>query len=154
MIEHKNLGEESHQILIQPNPSMPWAQLKMIYTIFACLILIIATVLSTINLYLAIPFYGVEVIFLGYALYISSLRSTYYEEVKINQFDIDVAFIERKKKLEFKYTKQWTKFQYISETRTQPSKIFIGTGDKRIYIGQKINEDDRKKLAELFKTIL
>ena len=111
MIEHKNLGEESHQILIQPNPSMPWAQLKMIYTIFACLILIIATVLSTINLYLAIPFYGVEVIFLGYALYISSLRSTYYEEVKINQFDIDVAFIERKKKLEFKYTKQWTNFQ-------------------------------------------
>jgi uncharacterized membrane protein len=154
MIEHKLISEDSHKILIRPNPSMPWAQLKKIYTAFACFILIIAIILSTINLYLAIPFYGVEVIFLGYALYTSSLRSTYYEEVKINQFDIDVAFIERKKKLEFKYTKQWTKFQYISETRTQPSKIFIGTGDKRIYIGQKINEDDRKKLAELFKTIL
>jgi uncharacterized membrane protein len=154
MIEHKLISEDSHQILIRPNPSMPWPQLKKIYLIFACFILIIAIILSTINLYLAIPFYGVEVIFLGYALYTSSLRSTYYEEVKISQFDIDVAFIERKKKLEFKYTKQWTKFQYISETRTQPSKIFIGTGDKRIYIGQKINEDDRKKLAELFKTIL
>jgi len=35
----------------------------------------------------------------------------------------------------------------------QPSKIFIGSGDKKIYIGQKVNEDDRKKLAELFKTI-
>lgn len=154
MIEHKHLGEESHQVLIKPNPSMPWAQLKMIYTIFACFILIIAIVLSTINLYLAIPFYGVEVIFLGYALYISSLRSTYYEDVKINQFDIDVAFIERKKKLEFKYVRQWTSFQYEAETRTQPSKIFIGSGKKKIYIGQKVNEDDRKILVKLFKTIL
>jgi len=58
-----------------------------------------------------------------------------------------------KKKLEFKYTRQWTNFQYINETRTQPSKIFIGSGDKKIYIGQKVNEDDRKKLTELFKTI-
>ena len=43
MIEHKHLGEESHQILIRPNPSMPWAQLKMIYTIFACFILSLAS---------------------------------------------------------------------------------------------------------------
>ena len=154
MIEHKLIGEDSHQILIRPNPSMPWSQLKKIYSIFACFILIIAIVLSTINLYLAIPFYGVEVFFLGYALYITSLRSTYYEEVKINQFDIDVIFIERKKKLEFKYTKEWTNFQYIGETRMEPSKIFIGSGDKKIYIGQKVNEDDRKILAKLFKTIL
>ena len=154
MIEHKHLGGESHQILIKPNPSMPWKQLKMIYTIFVCFILIIAIILSTINLYLAIPFYGVEVFFLGYALYITSLRSTYYEEVKINQFDIDVIFIERKKKLEFKYTKEWTNFQYIGETTMEPSKIFIGSGDKKIYIGQKVNEDDRKILAKLFKTIL
>ena len=154
MIEHKLINEELHQIIIRPNPSMPWAQLKKIYTIFACFVLIIAIILSTINLYLAIPFYGVEVIFLGYALYISSLRSTYYEEVKISQFDIDVSFIERKKKLEFKYTKEWTNFQYETETRTQPSKIFIGSGKKKIYIGQKVNEDDRKILVELFKTIL
>jgi uncharacterized membrane protein len=154
MIEYKHKNEEWHQIIIRPNPSMPWQQLKMIYSIFAFFIFIIAIILSTINLYLAIPFYGVEVIFLGYALYISSLRSTYYEEVKINQFDIDVSFIERKKKLEFKYTRQWTNFQYSGETRTQPFKISIGSGDKKIYLGQKVNEFDRKKLAELFKTIL
>jgi uncharacterized membrane protein len=154
MIEHKLISEDSHQIRIRPNPSMPWSLLKKIYSIFACFILIIAIILSTINLYLAIPFYGVEVIFLGYALYITSLRSTFYEEVKINQFDIDVIFIERKKKLEFKYTKEWTNFQYIAETRMKPSQIFIGSGDKKIYIGQKVNEDDRKILAKLFKTIL
>ena len=153
MIEHKVINEELHQITIRPNPSMPWPQLKKIYTIFACFILIIAIILSSINLYLAIPFYGVEVIFLGYALYISSLRSTYYEEVKISQFDINVSFIERKKKLEFKYVRQWTSFQYEAGTITQPLKIFIGSGKKKIYIGQKVNEDDRKKLAKIFKTI-
>jgi len=153
MIEHKVINEELHQITIRPNPSMPWPQLKKIYTIFACFILIIAIILSSINLYLAIPFYGVEVIFLGYALYISSLRSTYYEEVKISQFDINVSFIERKKKLEFKYVRQWTSFQYEAGTITQPLKIFIGSGKKKIYIGQKVNEDDRKKLVKIFKTI-
>ncbi|MDC0423184.1 DUF2244 domain-containing protein [Methylophilaceae bacterium] len=153
MIEHKLIDEELHQIIVRPNPSMPWPQLKKIYSIFACFILIIAIILSTINLYLAIPFYGVEVIFLGYALYISSLRSTFYEEVRISQFNINVSFIERKKKLEFKYVRQWTNFQYTSQTRMQPSTISIGSGKKKIYIGQKVNESDRKKLAKLFKTI-
>ena len=56
---------------------------KKIYITFAMFILVIAVILSMINLYLAIPFYGIEVIFLGYALYITALKSSFYEEVKI-----------------------------------------------------------------------
>ena len=39
MIEHKLLTEELHQIIIRPNPPMPWGQLKKIYFIFTFFIL-------------------------------------------------------------------------------------------------------------------
>lgn len=152
MIEHKNLGEESHQILIQPNPSMPWAQLKMIYTIFACLILIIATVLSTINLYLAIPFYGVEVIFLGYALYVTALKSSYYEEVKVDELNITVSYINRKHVKKYNFVRQWAEFKYKPATNLQHSEISIANKGKIIFIGRRINEIERKKLFNLLKT--
>jgi|FLOH01.1.fsa_nt_gi hypothetical protein len=33
----------------------------------------------------------------------------------------------------------------------QPTKIFLGEGIKKIYLGQKVNERDRKKLARLLR---
>ena len=77
MIEHKLLSADEHNLIIRPNPAMSWKLIKKIYIAFATFILVIAIVLSMINLYLAIPFYGVEVIFLGYALYITALKSSY-----------------------------------------------------------------------------
>ena len=151
MIEHKLLTEELHQIIIRPNPPMPWGQLKKIYFIFTFFILFIAIILSTINLYLAIPFYATEVAFLGYALYISSLKGTYYEEILITPHSIDVTFVNRKKKLTYSYDREWIKFSVKPMTLSQPTKIFLGEGIKKIYLGQKVNERDRKKLARLLR---
>ena len=74
MIEHKKLSNNDLEVIVRPNPAMPWKIIKRIYLAFALFILVIAIVLSMFNLYLAIPFYGVEVLFLGYALYISALK--------------------------------------------------------------------------------
>ena len=88
MIEYTALKLEEHRLIIRPNPAMSWKLIKKIYIAFALFVLVIAVILSMINVYLAIPFYGVEVIFLGYALYITALKSSYYEEVKIDKFNI------------------------------------------------------------------
>ena len=152
MIEQQKISEHSYKVIIRPNPAMPWPLLKKIYLIFALFILMIAIILTTINLYLAIPFYGAEVALLGYALYITSLRSVYYEEILIDEDHIKLSFVQRKNIKDYNFVRQWTYFGYQKATRTRPSEISIHYKGKKILIGQRVNEADKKELINLLKT--
>ena len=153
MIEHTISDANKHRIIIRPNPAMPWKLIKKIYLIFASFILIIAIILSMINLYLAIPFYGIEVIFLGYALYITALKSSFYEEVIIDELNIKVSFVNRKNIKEYEFVKQWAEFKYKPSTKLQPSEISIAKKGKKYLIAERVNELDRKKLFNILKTL-
>jgi len=152
MIEHKLLSANEHNLIIRPNPAMSWKLIKKIYIAFAMFILVIAIVLSMVNLYLAIPFYGVEVIFLGYALYITALKSSYYEEVKIDKFNIKISFVNRKNVKNYNFVRQWAEFKFKSATNLTPSEISISKKGKILLIAKRVNEADRKKLFNLLKT--
>ena len=152
MIEHTLLNIDENRLIIRPNPAMSWKLIKKIYIAFAMFILIIAAILSMINLYLAIPFYGIEVIFLGYALYITALKSSYYEEVKIDKFDITVSFVNRKNVKNYDFVRQWTGFKFKPATNLKPSEISISKNGKILLIAERVNEADRKKLFNLLKT--
>ena len=152
MIEHKFLSADEHNFIIRPNPAMSWKLIKKIYIAFATFILVIAIVLSMINLYLAIPFYGVEVIFLGYALYITALKSSYYEEVKIDKFNIKISFVNRKNVKNYDFIRQWAEFKFKPATNLKPSQISISKKGKILLIAERVNEADRKKLFNLLKT--
>ena len=152
MIEKKKIGNSSIIIIIKPNPAMPWPLLKKIYFIFALFILMIAIILTSINLYLAIPFYGAEVALLGYALYITSLRSVYYEEILIDENHIKLSFVQRKNIQDYNFVRQWTYFGYQKATRTRPSEISIHHKGKKILLGQRVNEVDKKELMNILKS--
>ena len=153
MIEHKKINPNTHEIIVRPNPAMSWSLIKKIYLCFTVLILIIAIVLSYINLYLAIPFYGVETIFLGYALYITALKSTFYEKIIITPKEIEISFVEGKKISSERFVKEWSKFYFIPPTNLKHSEIYISRSGKKTFIGTKINEENRKKLFNLLKVI-
>ena len=152
MIEHTLLNIDENRLIIRPNPAMSWKLIKKIYIAFAMFVLVIAVVLSMVNLYLAIPFYGVEVIFLGYALYITALKSSYYEEVKIDQFNITVSFVNRKNVKNYGFVRQWAEFKFKPATNLAPSEISISKKGKILLIAERVNEADRKKLFNLLKT--
>jgi len=142
MIEHKKINPETHEIIVRPNPAMSWSLIKKIYFSFTILILIIAIVLSYINLYLAIPFYGVETIFLGYALYITALKSTFYEKIRITPTEIEISFVQGKKIFKEKFTKEWSKFYFNPPTNLKHSEIFISKSGKKTFIG---TQDKRRE---------
>ena len=105
------------------------------------------------NLYLAIPFYGVEVLFLGYALYITALKSGHYEKLLIDEHEIIISFVKGKQISKFDFTKEWSTFKFKNATKLQPSEISISKSGNKIFIGEKINEEDRKALFKLLKTL-
>ena len=152
MIEHKQLGKEEHEVIIRPNPAMPWRLIKKVYLAFAGFILIVALILSSFNIYLAIPFYGVEVLFLGYALYITALKSSYFERVTVDKYEIKVEFVNGKKVNQFDFVREWSLFSFKPSTKTQHSEITIAKSGKKIQIAQRINEKDRRAFFNLLKT--
>ena len=152
MIEHTYLKADQHHLIIRPNPAMPWKLIKRIYIAFAMFVLVIAIILSMINVYLAIPFYGVEVIFLWYALYITALKSSYYEEVKIDKFNITISFVNRKNVKDYDFVRHWAEFKFKPATNLAPSEISISKKGKILLIAERVNEADRKKLFNLLKT--
>ena len=127
--------------------------IKKIYLCFVILVLIIAIVLSYINLYLAIPFYGIETIFLGYALYITALKSTFYEKITISPTEIEISFVEGKKINTIKFVKEWAKFYFTPPTNLKHSEIYISRSGKKTFIGRKVNEENRKELFDLLKKL-
>ena len=152
MIEHTPLKLDEHRLIIRPNPAMSWKLIKKIYIAFALFVLLIAVRLGMINVYLAIPFYGIEVIFLGYALYMTALKSSYYEEVKINKLNITISFVNRKNVKNYDFVRQWAEFKFKPATNLKPSEISISKKGKVLVIAERVNEADRKKLFNLIKT--
>ncbi len=98
MIQIKKLKKGTlDEFIVRPNPSMPWKLIKKIYFFFFIFILIISSILCYFGLYLAIPFYGIEVLLLGYALYLTCLKSTFYQIIRISSRLIEIKTIQRKK---------------------------------------------------------
>ena len=152
MIENKfNKPKDIQTIIIRPNPAMPWHIIKKVYFLFGCFILLIAIALSYVNLYLAIPFYGIEFIILGYALYITALKSTYYEEIIVGSHDIKVRFVMRKNVKEYNLVKDWTNFQYEPPTKLKHSILYFVYKNKKIVLGQRVTDEEREKLKNIIK---
>ncbi|MEK9771560.1 MAG: DUF2244 domain-containing protein [Nitrosomonadales bacterium] len=152
MIE-KNINKKNNsgKIVIRPNPAMPWKTIKKVYFYFGIYILLIAIFLTYINLYLAVPFYGVEFVLFGYALYISAYKSTFFEEIIFKDRNIIIRYVNRKNIKEYSLVREWTNFQYKQPTRTQPSELYFMYKGIKILIGQRVTDQEREILKNLLK---
>lgn len=154
MIEKKfNKEKDIQAIVIRPNPAMPWHILKKLYLYFGCFILLITIALSYVNLYLVIPFYGIELIFLGYALYITALKSNFYEEISVSAYNIKVRFVMKKNIKEYDLVKDWTRFKYEPPTKLKRSLLYFFHQNKKIFIGQVVTDEERAELKNIIKNM-
>ena len=140
----------SSEFILRPNPSMPWRAIKKIYFFFSIFILIISLVLCYLGLYLAIPFYGIEVLLLGYALYFTCLKSTFYQIIRISSRLIEVKTVQGKKIIKEEFNRDWSKFRLVTTYFNRPSYIVISSQGKNTRVGDFLCESER---LELFKKI-
>ncbi|MSQ80278.1 MAG: DUF2244 domain-containing protein [Candidatus Methylopumilus sp.] len=151
MIQIKKLKKGTlNECIIRPNPSMPWKIIKKIYLVFFIFIFIIASILCYFRLYLAIPFYGVEILLLGYALYISCLKSTYYQIIRITPHIIEIKTIQGIKINNAEFNRDWAKFKLVNTYFNRPSYIVISADGKETHVGDFLSENER---LDLFKKI-
>jgi uncharacterized membrane protein len=81
------------------------------------------------------------------------LKSTFFEKITIGPTDIEISFVQGKKKSNVKFVKEWSKFYFIPPTNLKHSEIYISRSGTKTFVGSKINDEDRKKLFNLLKTL-
>ena len=148
-IKKYNKGTSS-EFILRPNPSMSWRLIKKIYFFFFIFILLISLILCYLGLYLAIPFYGIEVLLLGYALYFTCLKSTFYQIIRISSHLIEIKTVQGKKIIKEKFNRDWSKFRLVTTYFNRPSYIVISSQGKNTRVGDFLCESER---LELFKKI-
>jgi uncharacterized membrane protein len=149
MVQIKKLNKGTlDEFIIRPNPSMPWKLIKKIYLFFFIFILIISLILCYFRLYLAIPFYGIEVLLLGYALYFTCLKSTFYQIIRISSRLIEIKTIQGKKIIKEEFNRDWSKFRLEKTYFNRPSYIVISAQGKNTRIGDFLCESERLELFE------
>jgi len=151
MIQVKKLRKGTlSEFVLRPNPSMPWRIIKKIYFFFFIFILVISSILWYLGLYLAIPFYGIEIFLLGYALYLTCLKSRFYQVIKISARLIEIKTVQGKKIFNEEFNRDWSKFRLVTTYFNRPSFIVISSRGKNTHIGDFLCESER---LELFKKI-
>jgi len=71
---------------------------KKIYVVLSIVIFFVAGLLTYINAYLALPFYGFEFGLLSYALYKTCYQSTFVQILRFSNRKIEIENIQGKKK--------------------------------------------------------
>jgi uncharacterized membrane protein len=151
MVQTKKLKKGTlNEFTLRPNPSMPWKLIKKIYLFFFTFIFIISLILNYVGLYLVIPFYGIEVLLLGFALYFTCLKSTFYQIIRISSRLIEIKTIQGKKIIKEEFNRDWSKFRLVTTYFNRPSYIVISAKGKNTHIGDFLCESER---LELFKKI-
>lgn len=147
---------EAHRsFVIEPNASMSWRNLLVLYGLISFVTLFIGVFLFVQGLKLVLPFSGLDVAALGIALYVTARRSFIREVITFTKGKVAVQIGHGKPEAIYEFTGPWTKV--VLQTQKDgwyPSKLFIRSRDAQVEIGKFLNEYERLDLAkELKKTI-
>lgn len=134
--------------IIMPNQAMPWRQLLRWYLLISILTLSIGLYFFAQGLTLILPFSGLEILALGYALYASAWKSEEKQVITINTEIVEVQSGYSTPIARDKFQRTWTRVKLVPPQHPwYPSRLLIGSHGSYVEVGAFLNEQERKGLA-------
>ena len=155
ILELEQDNEPGRGYVVMPNQAMPWRHLVRWYLLISMFSLAIGLYFYSIGLTLVLPFSGLEILALGFALYFSAWKSNEKQVIKIGNdlVEIESGYLSPQQRRN--YQRGWT--QVILEPPVHPwypSRLVIGSHGSHIEIGAFLNEQERQGLAIELKRAL
>jgi len=123
----RNQDKQTQRFVIRPNSSLTWSQVIAFFLVIAITTLSVAVFFTLQGFWVILPFAGVEVILVGWALYMTARRCTLKEVIRIG---VNTLYIERGRytiEQKYEFMTAWTKVSLNpSKFRNHPSKLMIG----------------------------
>ena len=84
-------GGESATFVLKLNPAPSWRQIKVFYALVGGTSLFVAVMFAAVGVWPILPFAGLEILLLGWALYHTARNAQFQEVVRVNREVIEIA---------------------------------------------------------------
>lgn len=105
-----------------------------------------------------LPFAGLELAAVGWALAVSMRRNRYREVVSFERDRVRIEFgvVGRGASAQVELPRAWTRawIERDSEQRHAPTRLVLGSSGQRVIVGRCLTDDEREALAVRFGTLL
>ena len=136
--------------VIQPNPPMGWRILCISFAVISVFILAFGIFFYTRGLTLILPFAGIDVLVLGYALYVTAKNAKVREVVRIQPSSVVVERGHWRPETIVEFERAWCKLDLIKSANDwYPSQLIFRSGGNQLEIGKFLIEEERQDLARL-----
>lgn len=148
-------GEQGRRFVLAPNIAPDWRQTKIIFAGISTVCLGIALVCAWFGFWPVLPFAGLEVTALGWALYKSARRSLDREVIHV----VDNAIVVEKGcgrvEQRFELDRTWADV----ELRTLPrrwgeTRLTLGARGERVTVGEFLEPDERRSLERALRACI
>jgi uncharacterized membrane protein len=108
----------------------------------------IAGIFALYGFWPILPFAGLEMLVLGWALKASFARREHTEAITVSEREVLVERANRKCRSQFVFSRHWAQVKLRSPvSRLHPSRLVIESHGQALEIGRFLTEDERRKLA-------
>ncbi len=140
--------EGHHRFEIRPNRSMSWRAVKLFYAGMVSVSLIIAGGFAALGFWPVLPFAGLELLALGWALYACAQDSERREIVSVDSDSVAVEKGRRLRESSFEFVRAWTSVALAAPPIAwYPSRLVLRSHGREIEVGGFLTEAERTQLA-------
>ena len=141
-------SSDSFRFVLSPNCSITWRELVLFY-IFTCVVALAIGIFFTLQgLWLVLPFSGLEMLALGFALYLTSRKVNRKEVITLDQRRTRVEKGVQRIDQSWEFETPWIRL--IDEPASRPNrsrKLAIGSHGNYVEVGEFLDNSEKDRLA-------
>jgi uncharacterized membrane protein len=143
------------RIELHPNCSLTPATALVFYSSICALSLLVALFFVLQGFWPILPFWGLEMAVLGWALLASLKRRHYFQILLITDSLFTVLTHSPLGEQKREFSRHWAKVKLRRpRTNLYPSRLVIESHGRALEVGSFLNEDDRRDLAKRLRALV
>jgi uncharacterized membrane protein len=143
------------RIELAPNCSLTPAGAKLFFGATCLFSLAFAMIFVVLGFWPVLPFWALEMLVLGMALYSSMKRRRYTQTVTITESSIRLVTRSRRGEAKQEFARHWAKVRLRSpRARSYPSRLMIESRGRAFEVGSFLTEEERCLLAKRLRNLV
>ncbi len=148
-------GEPQVQIVVRPNQSLSWNGNKLFFWGITAVSALVVGPLTYMGFWPVLPFAGLELAVLGWALYHCARRGQWREVIVVDGDRVEVTAGRAEPAQQWSAHRLWT--QVVLEPprfRGHPARLLLRSAGRSVELGAFLTDEERVQLAGLLREVL
>lgn len=137
-----------YQLVLSPNCSISWRDLVLFYLLMCLLALAVGLFFAVQGLWLVLPFSGLEMLALGYTLYVVSRKTSRRQVITFDNSKVRIEKGRYHCDQSWEFGAAWTRLYYGDrDTNNGKRKLELGFSGSFVEVGEFLNNFEKDELA-------